>query len=98
MKKLLSILAFITIISISAQATTTKDTLIADETTYSTLKTSVKIVSSNLKIIELILSQYDDKILSYTVSYKKDRMGRYRQYSIYLHIEAGKDILSQFKY
>lgn len=67
--------------------------LIADETTLEQGKTTVKIVSSNYFIPDSIVARFDPVIVRYSVYYKKDRAGRYKEYSITLPIERKDEVI-----
>lgn len=88
MKKLTIILTFLLI-----GFTALSQELIADETTLEQGKTSVKIVSSNYFIPDSILVKFDPVIVRYSVYYKKDRAGRYKEYSITLPIERKEEVI-----
>lgn len=68
-------------------------TLIADETTLEESKTSVKIVSSNYFMPDSVLVRFEPVLIRYSVAFKKDRAGRYREYSITLPIERKDEVV-----
>lgn len=56
---------------------------IADETFITNSgEKNFKVTSSNEHITNLILKQFEKDILRYACSYKKDRYGRYAEYTI----------------
>lgn len=73
--------------------TATSQELIADETTLQESKTSVKIVSSNYFMPDSVLVRFEPVLIRYSVSFKKDRAGRYREYSITLPIERKDEVV-----
>lgn len=68
-------------------------TLIADETTLQESKTTVKIVSSNYFIPDSLVVKFEPVIVRYSVYFKKDRAGRYKEYSITLPIERKDEVV-----
>lgn len=88
MKQLTIFLAFILI-----GFTALSQELIADETTLQESKTTVKIVSSNYFMPDSILVRFEPVIIRYSVYYKKDRAGRYKEYSITLPIERKEEVI-----
>lgn len=75
-------------------------TLVADETTMEIMKTIVKIQTDNDTLPIVLLDKYERDLLRYTVTYKKDRHGRYKQYTFYWPIEKTDEItlfLKNFK-
>lgn len=92
MKKLLICLALFT--ASFASYSQDKNKLIADETTITDLKTSVKIDCSNEIISKKIIAQFQDKLNGYNVKFKKDRKGNYTEYSFYFKAEFKNEIVS----
>ena len=56
--------------------------LIADETTISQLKASVKVETSNETVFKLICASFKDEGFKYTATIKRDRTGLYTVYAI----------------
>ncbi len=75
MKKLMFVTAFL-MIGFSGIAQDKK--LIADETYFSALKSSVKVQSSNKDIVKMFLEEFKNDITRYSVSVKTDRLGKYQ--------------------
>lgn len=67
--------------------------LIADETTLEHGKTTVKIVSSNYFIPDSLLVKFEPVIVRYSVYFKKDRAGRYKEYSITMPVERKEEVI-----
>jgi len=88
MKQLTIFLAFLLI-----GFTASSQELIADETTLQESKATVKIVSSNYFMPDSILVRFEPVIIRYSVYYKKDRGGRYKEYSITLPIERKEEVI-----
>lgn len=60
-----------------------KATPIADETTLSESgEKNIKVKCSNEKITAMLLKKFQDIIVRYNVNFKKDRLGRYAEYTI----------------
>lgn len=73
--------------------TTTPDSiLIADETWITYSKTGAKIVTFSEKAFQDISLKWGDEFKSIHITYKKDRHGRYKQYSICLSKETANNI------
>lgn len=66
--------------------------LLADETWLTYLKTGAKIVTSSEDIFQKISLKWGDEFKSINITYKKDRHGRYKQYSIYCSEQTGNNI------
>lgn len=58
-----------------------KSKLVADETEIVKLKSSFKVVTSNEKILSLLLSEFQE-VKRYTVEIKQDRQGKYKEYAV----------------
>lgn len=91
MKQLL--LSALLLWAISAQS----QTLIADETTIEETKTSVKISTSNDSIAVRLIRDFESKLSRYTVSYKKDRYGKYKEYVMYWPVEMKEELIVKAK-
>lgn len=92
MKKLLLTLALaLTMCYVSAQ------TVIADETTLTELKASIKIETSNEAIFSALLKDFKDELTKYTVSFKKDRTGAYKLYTIPFKREQSEKLKQFFR-
>lgn len=89
MKKLSLTFALFIGLAFAAQAQTTKKNtrLVADETTLTETKTTVKVVTSNETIWKYLITKYKSNFSKYTVEFKRDRKGDYNEYTIPFKIE-----------
>ena len=92
MKKLI-ITALIAIASFNVNA---QNKPVADETNIVQLKTSFKVVTSNQKIIDLLLADKELNVLKWSVSVKQDRLGSYKEYVISFKNELMSKVQSFF--
>lgn len=76
----------------SLKANAQDSTLIADETEITYLKTGAKIITSSEAIFQKISLKWGEEFKSINIVYKKDRYGRYKQYSIYCSEQTGNNI------
>ena len=89
MKKLILIAALFAATTATAQMSTRP---IADETFTEVTKSSFKVECSNEKIQSLILGKYDSVLQRYSVYYKKDRIGRYREVIFYFPLDNKEEV------
>lgn len=59
-----------------------KSKLVADETTLTYLKASVKLETSNEVVFGKILAYFKGELKKYTVEFKSDRSGLYKSYTV----------------
>lgn len=98
MKKLLTICLLLTI-GTGVNAQSKEKVPIADETTASVTEKYYTIVCSNQIIADHILQidKIEPRMLRYRVNFKKDRLGRYAEYSFVYNLEDKEYINGVFK-
>lgn len=72
-------------------------TVIADETTLTELKANIKVETSNEAIFSALLRDFKDELTKYTVSFKKDRTGAYKLYTIPFKREQSEKLKQFFR-
>jgi hypothetical protein len=89
---------FLVTASINLNAQKVKATPIADETFLSESgEKNVKVKSSNEKITAMLLKRFSSFIVRYNVNFKKDRLGRYAEYTIFLPKEIELEVSAFLK-
>lgn len=73
--------------------TTTDSVILADETTLTTGKSDIKIETYSDEIFYKLYKRFEPNFKRYTCSFKTDRHGRYKVYTIYLQKEYFNDIV-----
>lgn len=83
--------------ALKANAQDSAKVLLADETTISYMKTDCKIESSSDIVVNKIMKRYEQAIKRFSWSWKTDRHGKYKLYTIYIQKDMGEEIISWSK-
>lgn len=94
--KTLKLTALFLLIGLAGMAQT-KKRLVADETTLTELKASIKIETSNATIFNKIWSKFKPTNKRYSVEVKQDRQGEYLQYTIPFKTEQRAEVETYLK-
>jgi len=95
--KTLKITVLLVFLAVAGYSQKKQAVLIADETTMTQLSASVKIETSNERIFKLITDKFGSILTGYSVKFKKDRAGAYKEYSIPFKNEYSAKVLEFVK-
>lgn len=75
------------------QTTANPKKLIADQTETQVSGTkNFRLITSNDKLLTKLMGKYESKAVRQTISYKKDRLGRYKEVAVYFPVELRNEI------
>jgi hypothetical protein len=82
----------------TAATTHAQNKPIADETTVrASGKSNFAVVTTNDKIFNLVITKFEPIMLRYTVTYKIDRLGRYKEMTVYFKLEDEQAVETYIK-